>query len=76
VVRRAQAAAWSESPSRRVCLFRLETFLSTTREVGVLERVRLLVNSIRVMRSHFNSWESAYKSGLAEKLSHLKFRQA
>jgi hypothetical protein len=31
-----------------------------------IERVRLPVNPIRVMRSHFNAWESASKPGLPE----------
>jgi len=67
-----RAVAWSESARLPVQV----RPLSTTREEGVAERVHLLVNSIRVMRSHFDAWESAFKSGLAEKLSHLEFRQA
>jgi hypothetical protein len=49
--------------------------LSTTREVGV-GRVRSRKLYSMSCDLIFDAWESASKSGLAEKLSHLKFRHA
>jgi hypothetical protein len=64
-------------PSRRVRLFRLDLVHDTGSGCSLNACARSApINSIRVMRSHFDSWESASKSGLAKKLDHLKFRHA
>ena len=70
-----RAIAWSVSAS--VCPFGLDLFLCPRHGKWVqLERARLQLNFIHVMRSHFNAWESASKFRLVEKLTNLKFQQA